>query len=179
MVDEKEKKPKSLRKITKQRLKNIALYYLKRFESSTANLRAVLRKRVDKYAFFVPEFDKEQAYAWVDELVEEMQEKHYVDDERYANFKVKAYINVGKSQRYIQGKMRQKGISETQVDGILEEVEYDALAAAIKFAKKKKLGPFRAEENRIEFRNKDMQKMVLAGFGYDVVMEVLSMEGEE
>ena len=37
---------------TKARLRNIALYYLKRFESSEDSLRAVLKRRIDKYAFF-------------------------------------------------------------------------------------------------------------------------------
>ena len=46
-----QKKVKVLRKITPQRLKNIALYYLKRFESSVANLRSVLQRRVNDYAY--------------------------------------------------------------------------------------------------------------------------------
>ena len=54
---------------TKARLRNIALYYLERFESSEDNLRAVLRRRIDKYAFFDKEYNPEQAYLWVDEIV--------------------------------------------------------------------------------------------------------------
>ena len=68
---EKRKAKKPLKKITKQRLKNIALYYLKRFESSEANLRRVLLKRINDYAYQNPEFVKADAYEWVDELLDD------------------------------------------------------------------------------------------------------------
>ena len=54
-------KRKPQKKITPQRLKNIGLYYLKRFESSVENLRAVLHRRSDAYARENPEWKKEEA----------------------------------------------------------------------------------------------------------------------
>lgn len=45
------KKPRPARKITRQRLKNIALYYLQRFETSSENLKAVLLLRVNVMRF--------------------------------------------------------------------------------------------------------------------------------
>jgi hypothetical protein len=57
------KTKKSTPKIpTKARLRNIALYYLERFESSKDNLRAVLRRRIDKYVFVNKEYNPEEAY---------------------------------------------------------------------------------------------------------------------
>lgn len=179
---ETEKKVKPLRKITKKRLKNIALYYLKRFESSAENLRSVLKRRVDKYAYRTPEFDKKEAYEWIDELIEEFERLNYVDDERYANFKVKAYLNSGKSARYIQGKLKQKGIDEEMIAGLLDEQDYNPFDMALKLAKKKKIGPFRKnEELQAENKQKDMMKLVQAGFNYETVMEVLDyiIEDEE
>ena len=46
-----EKRRKIPKPPTKSRLMNIALYYLERFESSEENLRMVLHRRIDKYAF--------------------------------------------------------------------------------------------------------------------------------
>lgn len=42
--------PRKKRKITPERLKNIALYYLERFDSSADNLRRVLNRRVFDHA---------------------------------------------------------------------------------------------------------------------------------
>ncbi len=171
---------KKLRKITRQRLKNIGLYYLKRFESSTANLRQVLKRRVDNYARQTPEFDKFVAYSWIEELLQEFRNWHYLDDERYAELKIRDYLNAGKSARYIKGKLLQKGISEEMAERLLSYQEYDSREMALKFARKKKIGPFRPdEESRRNNRRKDLATLIRAGFDYDVVCNILNGDFSE
>ncbi|MDD4555917.1 MAG: regulatory protein RecX [Alphaproteobacteria bacterium] len=179
-AEEKKKTVRVLKKITQKRLHNIALYYLKRFETSTSNLKSVLRKRIDKYAFQNPDYDKAEAYAWADEIVADCEKRGYVNDERYAGFRVGAYVNAGKSARYIKGKLREKGISEDTIEELLEEKEYSPFDAALRFAKKKRIGPYRVnEEDRVENKQKDLQKLALAGFDYDTASEVLEFELED
>ncbi|HCU58784.1 MAG TPA: hypothetical protein DIC64_02250 [Alphaproteobacteria bacterium] len=174
------KKQKALKKITKTRLKNIGLYYLERFESSVQNLRDVLKRRVDGYAFQNPDFDKAQAYQWIEELLEDFQNWNYLSDERYASLKVKDYLAAGKSARYIKTKLKMKGIDENAADALIEKEEYDPRAFALKLAKKKKIGPFRANaEDRKENRQKDMGILLRAGFDYDVVCDILGQTVEQ
>lgn len=172
-----QKKVKVLRKITPQRLKNIALYYLKRFESSVANLRSVLQRRVNDYAYQNKEFDRGEAYQWIEDILADFQRYGYLNDSRYAEIKIKDYMSAGKSVRYIKGKMREKGIDEEILSALLEDQEYDEFEAALKLAKKKHIGPFRKdEEARFENRQKDMGMLVRAGFSYDVVQRVVGYE---
>ncbi|MBS4771413.1 MAG: regulatory protein RecX [Proteobacteria bacterium] len=172
-----QKKVKVLRKITPQRLKNIALYYLKRFESSVANLRSVLQRRVNDYAYQNKEFDRGEAYQWIEDILTDFQRYGYLNDSRYAEIKIKDYMSAGKSVRYIKGKMREKGIDEEILSALLEDQEYDEFEAALKLAKKKHIGPFRKdEEARFENRQKDMGTLVRAGFSYDVVQRVVGYE---
>ncbi|CCZ30854.1 regulatory protein RecX [Proteobacteria bacterium CAG:495] len=172
-----QKKVKVLRKITPQRLKNIALYYLKRFESSVANLRSVLQRRVNDYAYQNKEFDRGEAYQWIEDILADFQRYGYLNDSRYAEIKIKDYMSAGKSVRYIKGKMREKGIDEEILSALLEDQEYDEFEAALKLAKKKHIGPFRTdEEARFENRQKDMGTLVRAGFSYDVVRRVVGYE---
>lgn len=172
-----QKKVKVLRKITPQRLKNIALYYLKRFESSVANLRSVLQRRVNDYAYQNKEFDRGEAYQWIEDILADFQRYGYLNDSRYAEIKIKDYMSAGKSVRYIKGKMREKGIDEEILSALLEDQEYDEFEAALKLAKKKHIGPFRTdEEARFENRQKDMGTLVRAGFSYDVVQRVVGYE---
>jgi len=170
---------KPQKKITPQRLKNIGLYYLKRFESSVENLRAVLRRRIDAYARENPEWNKQEAYDWAETVLAEFERLHYLDDQRFTEIKVRGYLNAGKPARYIQNKLRAKGISETQIKSVLQEEEYNPLEMALKLAKRKKIGPYRLAENRREFRQKDMGTLVRAGFDYDTVCEVLDYAPEE
>ncbi len=178
--NEKPKKTKILKKITKQRLKNIALYYLKRYETSVDNLRQVLRKRINDYAYQNKEFDKSEAYGWAEEILSDFQRYGYVDDARFAEIRIRDYIQAGKSVRYIQGKLREKGVDSELVNSVLENQEYDEFETALKLARKKHIGPFRADEDaRYEYRQKDMGALVRAGFSYDVVTRVLEFQPEE
>ena len=173
---EKSKKTRLPKKITKLRLKNIALYYLKRFDSSVENLRQVLQKRVTEYAYYNPEWDRSEALDWIEEILSDFCRYGYLDDARYAEIKIKNYAAAGKSARYIAGKLKQKGIGESAVATVLDEIEYDPLTAALHLANKKKIGPYRAAELRGEYCQKDMAALLRAGFDYDTVLEVLSYE---
>ena len=168
------KKVKALRKITKQRLKNIGLYYLKRFESSVDNLRGVLRRRVNDYAYYNKDFDKHEAFGWIEELLGEFEKYGFLDDARYSEIKIKNYIAAGKSPRYIQGKLREKGIDDNLIEKLLDEQEYNPFESAMKLARKKRIGPFCPDEDlRRERRSKDLAVLVRAGFDYDVAVKVL------
>lgn len=172
-----QKKVRVLRKITKQRLKNIALYYLKRFESSVANLRQVLQRRVDNYAYQNKDFDRYEAVEWIDELLFDFQRLGYLDDKRYSEIKIKNYMAAGKSPRYILGKLREKGVDENIASELMFQQEYDPFDAALKLARKKHIGPYSpSEEVRKERRSKDMAVLSRAGFDYDVVMKVLNFD---
>ena len=82
------KRPRPARKITRQRLKNIALYYLQRFETSSENLKAVLLRRVNVYAFQNPDWNRQEAVGWIDEIVAQFEGYGYVDDARFAEMKI-------------------------------------------------------------------------------------------
>ena len=167
------------KKITPQRLKNIALYYLKRFETTEYNLRSVLKRRIDDYAYWDRDFNKNEAYHWLDELMSDFIRLGYVNDERYAEIKIRSYLAVGKSLRYISNKLKEKGIDENLADKLLSQQEYDAFAMALRLAKKKKIGPYCEDEKlRRERRNKDMGVLIRAGFDYDVVIRVLDFVEE-
>ena len=173
---EKKQNKRQPKKITPQRLKNIALYYLKRFDSSINNLRQVLRNRVNDYAYYNPEWNKNEAYEWIEKILVDFERYGYLDDARYTELKVKNYVNAGKSAHYITNKLKQKGIADSLVAEFLEEQGYDSYEMALRFARKKRIGPFRVDENRKEFRQKDMAVLLRAGFDYDAVQNVMSYE---
>lgn len=168
---------KKIRKMTLKRLQNIALYYLERFETSADNLRQVLKRRVFDYARQTPDFDVAEAEQWIEDIVEKMVRLGYINDNRYAEFKIDGYLNAGKPERYIRQKMMQKGIGEDIVDEVLQNREFDEKEMALRFAQKKKIGPWRTdEENRKLNRQKDLAALVRAGFGYDIAQQILAIE---
>ena len=127
MVEDEAKKiqRRPAKKVTKTRLKNIGLYYLERFESSVDNLRQVLTKRVNDYAFQNPGYDKSEALGWIEELLADFERYGYLNDSRYAELKIRDYLAAGKSARYIKGKLLQKGIGEDEAERLLAEQDYN------------------------------------------------------
>lgn len=172
-----EKRTKLPKVPTKSRLRNIALYYLERFESSEENLRTVLHRRIDKYAFLNKEYNPTQAYQWAEEVVAECLAQNFVNDERFASFKIENYLSAGKSKRYIEQKLKQKGIDAKVIAQHFENSEYSELETALNFAKKKKIGRFRPDdETRTANRQKDLATLVRAGFDYDIAKQILEPE---
>lgn len=162
---------------TKTRLRNIALYYLDRFESSEENLRKVLYRRIDKYAFVNKEYNSKPAYQWAEEIIQECLAQNYVNDARFADFKINDYLRAGKSRRYIEQKLKQKGVDETIISQFFENSAYSELDTALQFAKKKKIGRFREDDDmRKVNRQKDLATLVRAGFDYDTAKIVLEPE---
>lgn len=174
------KRRKPAKKITPQRLKNVGLFYLKRFESSVSNLRGVLQKKVNTYAHENPDFNREQALGWVEDVLAEFERLHYLDDARFAEIKIRSYLEAGKPARYIQNKLREKGVAEKLINDLLQQQEYNPEEMALKLAKRKKIGPFhKDEEERRLCRQKDMGTLIRAGFDYDVVCKVLAYNPED
>ena len=168
------------RKMTKKRLENIGLYYLERFDSSADNLRKVLKRRVFDYARKVPDFETREAEEWIDEIVEKFEKLGYLNDCRYAEYKIDDYLAAGKPERYIRQKMALKGVADNVVDNILQNRDFDEEKMAMQAAMKKKIGPWRKDENdRKNNRQKDLACLIRAGFNYDIAQKIINLENPD
>lgn len=170
---------KTPRKITESSLRNIALYYLQRYTSSRENLKRVLMRRVHRATQF-HETDVEEAQAWVDALVERLANSGAVDDQLYAEGRMRALFRRGVSPRNIAGRLREKGISEDLIESTLNALKQETtdpnLLAAIKLVKRRRLGPYQLNERREERRNKDLSALARAGFDYQTANKVIFAE---
>jgi len=173
-------KPKTPKKVTKDRLNNIALYYLERFDSSVSNLRNVLFRRVNKAKYFHEDMDMGEALLWIEEVVEKMISFGYVDDERFTKNQVERLIAKGNSTKAIKSKLINKGISQDLISKYLEHFSEEFndidLVAAIKYLRKRRFWIYRPIEKREERKEKDMAALVRNGFSYDIVSKLFSIE---
>lgn len=162
---------------------NIALFYLEKYESSSDNLRRVLQRRIRRVEMkgaVVPE----EALNWVENVVAEVKRLGYVDDGRFARSVTEKYRKAGKSRKYICQKLTLAGIpADVQEDALAESEESETrdsdLQAALLLVKKKKLGPFRPEEDRGTCRKKDLAVLARAGFSYQTAVKALGVSEQE
>lgn len=184
-----ESKPKSKprdytpRKITQQRLANIALHHLERYASSAENLRRVLERRVYKAAPHHDDLDVDQAKDWIDALVQRYVEAGLLDDLVYAETRARSLMSRGNSERLIRMKLYEKGVAADTIDQALLALEHDTqdpeLFAAVKLARRRRFGPFGDEGTRISNRDKHLAAMARAGFSYDMAQRVVDAEDSD
>ena len=179
-----ERKPRERklpRKVTRSHLENVALHHLERFASSSQNLKEVLLRRVQRSAFH-HDTDPEEGAVWADEIIVRFLDVGLLDDKAYADGRVRSLHGRGNSRNAIRMKLRAKGVETDLVDDVLaaignEENEDVDLTAAKRFAKRRRLGPYRESSQREERREKDMAALARAGFSYHIARTVVEADG--
>lgn len=166
--------------LTKAYLERAALHYLERYASSVDGLRRVLMRRVDKAAR-EERCDPEEATPWVEEVVARFAASGIVDDRSFAEGKAASLRRRGDSARRIAMKLREKGVDGTLIETVLEEQDGEdgeaaEIAAACRFARRRRLGPMRDPQEREERRDRDMAALARAGFSLDIARRVLDLE---
>ena len=173
------KKKRVPRKATPKSLNNGALYYLQRFSSSAENLRRVLMRRVDRSARH-HDIDRDEAAAWIDDIIARFVASGLLDDGQFARARAATLHRRGSSGRAIRAKLMEKGVAPDVIDetvaGLEETDQNPEMTAAATLARRRRLGPYRINGDRSEFREKDMAALARNGFGYGVVQQVVDAE---
>lgn len=161
-----------VKRLTEQRLLNITLFYLSRYESSTEKVRAMLRRRLKRMEMRGEEVPAE-APTWIESVLKKVQDYSYVNDDRYAENQVRTLAEQGRSERFICAKLGNAGIKPEKIRELLEAIGSTEEERARRFIFKKKIGPYRPESVRNQYQKKDMAALARAGFLYEVVQTVL------
>src|SRR3569833_117057 len=163
------KKQKPPSRMTETSLANAALFYLSRYASSSGNLRRVLMRKVARSAAHYGD-DPAPLKPIVEALVARHCGTGAVNDALYAESQTRALRRRGGSTRAIVQKLNAKGVPAeiiAETASALAEEEGGDLAAACRFARRRRLGPFRTG-SREETRQRDMAALGRAGFEYQI-----------
>jgi regulatory protein len=186
-----QKKKRSPRKITPRYLENAALYYLQRYATSAGNLRRVLTRKVDRSCLF-HETPPDAFYPLIDSLILRYEQSGLLNDAAYAEGRAASLRRQGKSRSAITGKLRTKGLAAEVIETALESVDAERtdtdmpadLAAALKLARKRKIGRFNpAPESDPLLRRKEQLRemgiMARGGFSFDIARQALDFSADE
>lgn len=186
---------RKFKKPTPTRLGNIALYYLGRYAASEASLRRVLENRIRKASMqddgFAQDYDaQEELKEAINDIVEKHKKSGAINDQAFAEMKVRSLRRSGGSARQIALKLRQKGIDSELVDQALTDAESEDPEqredhAALAYARRRRLGQYRSrlswnrmtDQQKAKSKDKDYATMARAGFSYGTIRQTLS--GEE
>ncbi len=175
------KRPVRPPNITPAALNEAAFAYLERYASSVENLRRVLMRRIER-AVRAGVIERAEGRARVDEVVERLRARRLVDDTTYAEGRAHSLSRQGRSRSSIAQRLRAKGVEgdavEAALAGLAEAGETD-LRAAFRFAKRRRLGPFRPAAERAARRDRDLAALARAGFSYEIARRLIDAESPD
>jgi len=156
-------------------LEGLALAYVGRFATSRAKLIAYLGRKLRERGWASDSGGEASAEAIADRLIA----LRYVDDEAYAAMKTSAMQRRGLGNRRIVQALRHDGIAPE----IREDLTPDPLArweAAERLARRKRIGPFAAEQADRPAREKQLAAFLRAGHDLEIARTwVDAAPGEE
>lgn len=121
--------------------------------------------------------DPQAGAAAVDALIAEFLGAGLLDDARYAEERARALFRRGASARAIRGALLAKGVASELIEPALERLGGEAaepeLAAALAYARRRRLGPYRSPQARADMREKDLAALGRRGFGYALARRVI------
>lgn len=164
---------------TPERLHARALRYLERFATTGAHLHRVLLRRAMRDAQAL-ELEPGAVRRDVEATVARVTAAGLVDDRQFAAARARRLAASGHSPARIRVALAGKGLGEQAIATALadlgEEEADPELAAAVAFARRRRLGPWRRATDREAWRAKDLAAMGRAGFGYRAARAVLEAE---
>ena len=164
------------RKATPAYLERAALFYLDRYATSAENLRRVLRRKVQRSARF-HEVDQAACEAAIEELTARFLRSGLLDDAGYAETRSRSLFRRGQSLRAIRQNLAQKGVGKEEAEAAIERLREENaapdLTAALAYARRRRLGPYRAEPERANRRERDLAALARRGFAPDIALAVI------
>ena len=187
MQDDAQEKTKTAKrrgpkKATPKYLERVALWYLDRWAGSSGNLRRILMKRVEASAR-AHETDREEGQRSVEAIITRLRDTGLLNDRLVAESKARSQFAKGQPLGAIARKLHQQGLEDEDIaaalDGLREARAAPDLEAAITFARRRRLGPFRPEQERPDRRERDLAALGRRGFDYGTARSVIDADDPE
>jgi regulatory protein len=157
--------------LDKEGLERLALFYAGRYATSRAKLSAYLARKVKERGWASE--GAHSAQEAIERLIERFAELGYVDDRVFASARAASLTRRGYGARRVDQALRAAGIGEEDAQTAREESEAGSFAAALRFAQRRRIGPYAAVRADRDARRKAAASMLRAGHGIDLVRKIL------
>ena len=150
-------------------LNELALAYVGRFATTRARLGQYLTRKIRERGW------GGSGEADVAGLVERLAAAGYVDDAAYALSKARGLTERGYGGRRVRQSLTAAGVSEEDRAAAAALAHDGAVSAALKFARRRHLGPFAAAAPDRPGRERAIAAMLRAGHGFAIARLIVGM----
>jgi regulatory protein len=162
-----DRQPRARPPLDRGGLERLALHYAGRYATTRAKLGAYLFRKVRERGWSGDEPPP------IDALVERFAALGYVDDEAFATARAAALGRRGYGVRRIDQALKVAGIEEEDGAPARAAAVEGAWDAALRFAERKRIGPFAAEAPDRPARQRAFAAMMRAGHPTDLARRIL------
>ena len=166
MTQTSQKKPRPA--LDDEGLERLALHYAGRYATTRAKLRAYLARKLAERGW------GGSGPPPIERLVARFAELGYVDDRAFAVARGAALIRRGYGARRVDDALRAAGIEAEDAAPARAEARDGGWAAALRFAERRRIGPFAETRADHALRQKAMAAMLRAGHDMDHVRRILN-----
>lgn len=165
MKAERHKKPRP--PLDEEGLERLALFYAGRYATTRAKLRAYLRRKATERGWAGP------GEPPIERLAERCAALGYVDDRAFAAARAASLMRRGYGERRVRQALRAAGVEAADAEAVNREAEEEAWAAALRFARRRRIGPWSHIPPDREGRGKAAAALLRAGHPIDIVRRLL------
>ena len=164
-------------------LHEAALAYLARYAATRATLTRALIRRVDRWARTAEGTDTAAAVraarAAVADIVARLAAAGAVDDAGFAAQRAARLRRAGRSRRAAEAHLAARGVDAATRGAVLPDDAAQEQAAAVAFARRRRLGPFRRVAAGPETAARELAAFARAGFTQAAARAALALTPEE
>jgi regulatory protein len=164
---EHERNKKGRPPLDEEALERLGLFYAGRYATTRSKLAAYLARKVRERGWDGP------GPAPLERLVERFADLGYVDDRAFASARSAALTRRGYGARRVDQALRSAGIGDEDGEAARAEAREGAWAAALRFAERKRIGPFAEARPDRQGRDKAAGAMIRAGHPAGLVRRLL------
>ena len=163
------------------RMMNKAISYLGRYASSRHKLGQILQRFANRK---LTGYDADDIAAAIEQTIDQCSQLGYLDDRQFAVTLALGHRRQGRSQVVIRQHLRQHALGDDIITQALAEADENStngeLQAAIRFAQRRRLGPFAQRcsghhllNDHYKRKKRDLGAMARAGFSMAISQRVL------
>lgn len=156
--------------LDESKLNELALRYVGRFATTRSKLRSYLSRKLRERGWDgARDADPER-------IAERFAEQGYIDDAAYALAKSQALTGRGYGKRRVLERLREAGVAEDDGAAAREHADGAAIEAALRFARRRRIGPFAKEPFRDpREREKAVGAMIRAGHAFALSRAIVNL----
>jgi regulatory protein len=156
--------------LNEERLHELALFYVGKFATTRAKLAAYLNRKLRERGW------EGETSPDVERLVDRLAGSGLVDDALYALSKSRSLSERGYGAARVRQSLRAAGVEEEDRAAAHEFAANEAASAALRFARRRRIGPFAEAVPDRAGRERALAAMIRAGHGFELAKAVVDAE---